>query len=61
MLFSPGPFFYTRHNQVIQLTASHDMPAAYWLREFPLAGGLTSYGARIEERFRQVGIYTGRE
>jgi putative ABC transport system substrate-binding protein len=55
----PDPFFHTRHNQVIQLTASHDVPAA-WLREFLVAGRLTSYGSRIEERFRQVGIYTGR-
>ncbi len=36
------------------------MPAAYWLREFPVAGGLMSYGSSIEEMFRQVGNYTGR-
>jgi putative tryptophan/tyrosine transport system substrate-binding protein len=60
MLFSPGPFFYTRRNQVIQLTANHGIPAAYWLREFPATGGLMSYGSSIDEMFHQVGNYSGR-
>jgi ABC transporter substrate binding protein len=38
----------------------HALPAIYPLREFTEAGGLMSYGSNQTERFRQVGIYTGR-
>jgi putative tryptophan/tyrosine transport system substrate-binding protein len=60
LIFSPGPFIFTRRERIMQLAASHSVPAAYWLREFPVAGGLMSYGSSIEEMYRQVGIYTGR-
>jgi putative ABC transport system substrate-binding protein len=60
LLVSPGAFFFSRRNKLIQLTASHGLPAAYWLREFPQAGGLMSYGSSIEEMNRQVGAYAGR-
>jgi putative tryptophan/tyrosine transport system substrate-binding protein len=60
MLFSPGQFFYRRREQLVQLTARHGVPAAYWLREFPEAGGLMSYGSSFVEMNRQVGNYVGR-
>ena len=60
LLFSPGAFFYGRRTQVIELTATRKVPAAYWLREFAEAGGLMSYGSSIEEMFHQVGNYAGR-
>ena len=60
MLISPEAFFFNRRKTLIQRTASHGLPAAYWLREFPEAGGLMSYGSSIEEMNRQVGVYAGR-
>ena len=57
LIFSPGPFIFTRRDRIMQLAAIHSVPAAYWLREFPVAGGLMSYGSSIEEMYRQVGIY----
>ena len=36
------------------------MPTLYHFREFPLAGGLMSYGASIADLYRQVGVYAGR-
>jgi hypothetical protein len=34
-----------------------DLPG---IRKFAAAGGLTSYGGRLADSYRQVGIYTGR-
>ena len=36
------------------------MPAMHFMREFPVAGGLVSYGASVPDAFRQAGVYTGR-
>ena len=36
------------------------MPALYHFRDFPLEGGLLSYGASIAELYQQVGVYVGR-
>jgi ABC-type uncharacterized transport system substrate-binding protein len=36
------------------------VPAIYQYRKFAAAGGLTSYGGRLADSYRQVGIYTGR-
>jgi putative tryptophan/tyrosine transport system substrate-binding protein len=29
-------------------------------REFPAAGGLMSYGSRLSDGYRQIGVYAGR-
>jgi putative ABC transport system substrate-binding protein len=36
------------------------VPAIYPFREFVAAGGLMSYGTRLAEMLRQVGVYAGR-
>jgi putative ABC transport system substrate-binding protein len=33
-------------------------PAIWFSREFPLAGGLISYGASVPDAFRQAGVNT---
>jgi putative tryptophan/tyrosine transport system substrate-binding protein len=35
------------------------VPTMYQFREYPLVGGLVSYGASLADQFRQAGIYTG--
>jgi putative ABC transport system substrate-binding protein len=38
----------------------HRIPAAYFRREFPDAGGLMSYGTSVMDALRQIGVYATR-
>jgi putative tryptophan/tyrosine transport system substrate-binding protein len=60
LLVTPDALFFQRRVQIAALAARLAMPAAYWDRAFPEAGGLMSYGSSVADSFRQVGIYTGR-
>ena len=53
-------FFVSRRDQLVQLVARQDIPAIYYLREFAEAGGLMSYGNRLADVYRLVGVYVGR-
>jgi putative ABC transport system substrate-binding protein len=52
--------FIDRRDQLFALAARHAIPAIYERREFPVAGGLMSYGANDREYNGQGGIYVGR-
>src|SRR5262249_33172494 len=54
-----GPFFDTRRDRLVALAARHAVPAMYHFREFPVAGGLISYGTDIAVTYRQIGVYAG--
>jgi putative tryptophan/tyrosine transport system substrate-binding protein len=60
LLVGADPFFNTRREQLIALATHHAIPAIYEFREFPLAGGLVSYGTSLVNAYHQVGAYTGR-
>jgi putative ABC transport system substrate-binding protein len=53
-------FFNTQRDRLVSLTARQGLPAIYDRREFPVAGGLISYGTNLREAYRQLGVYTGR-
>jgi len=53
-------FFNNRIERLSELAARHAVPTMYSYREFVVAGGLISYGSRMIEQYRQVGLYTGR-
>jgi ABC-type uncharacterized transport system substrate-binding protein len=44
----------------VTLAVRHRIPAIYFQSEFVVAGGLLSYASNYAERYRQLGIYTGR-
>ena len=54
------PFFDSRRLHLIQLTAQRSIPAIYHIREFPLAGGLMSYGTSLVDAYNQMGVLAGR-
>jgi len=55
-----SPFFTSRRIQLVQLAARHALPATYVGRQYAEVGGLMSYGANLNEAWRQLGLYTGR-
>ena len=53
-------FFLTQRDLLVELAARHALPTIYAWREFPIAGGLMSYGADFKEPYRLIGMYVGR-
>ena len=60
LLVSSDPFFNNNRDMIVTLAANRALPAIYEWREFALAGGLMSYGARLADMYRLVGVYAGR-
>jgi ABC-type uncharacterized transport system substrate-binding protein len=48
-------FFLTQRGRLVELAARHAVPAIYAFREFPVAGGLMSYGTDFAEPYRLLG------
>ena len=59
LIVGSDPLFFGRREQLVALASRHAVPAIYWLRDFPAAGGLISYGVRVTDTFRQAGSYAG--
>ena len=60
MVVENDPFFDSRRQRLIQLTAQRSLPAIYHIREFPIAGGLMSYGTNLVDAYNQMGVLVGR-
>src|SRR5215469_16774260 len=60
LVVAPDALFASHVHQLVALAARHSIPTLYWRREFAEAGGLISYGSRLADAFRVVGIYAGR-
>ena len=54
------PLYTSQRARLVALAAQNAIPASYAFRDFPLAGGLMSYGADLLDVHRQAGVYTGR-
>jgi putative ABC transport system substrate-binding protein len=60
LLVCASPLFNNTRDQLVALAARHNIPAAYELREYAVAGGLLSYGNSITNVYRLLGVYAGR-
>jgi putative tryptophan/tyrosine transport system substrate-binding protein len=60
LLMLSDPVYTNRRDQIVRLLNSQRIPAVSGSREIAAAGGLASYGASIEDAYRQAGTYSGR-
>jgi ABC-type uncharacterized transport system substrate-binding protein len=60
LVVQTDPFFLGQRDQIVALAAQRNVPAIYYLRDYPAAGGLMSYGTSLSDALRLVGTYTGR-
>jgi putative ABC transport system substrate-binding protein len=60
LIVNPVPRFAPRMAEIIALSARHTIPTLYDRREYPLAGGLMSYGPDRVDLSRQAALYVGR-
>jgi putative ABC transport system substrate-binding protein len=57
ILVWPSPMFLAERKQIAALAVAHRLPAMYYLREYPEAGGLMSYGPSLPEMFRRSAAF----
>ena len=60
IVVAPDPFFDMARTQIVALAAELRLPAIYQHREYPIDGGLMSYGMDLRAVYRTLGSYAGR-
>jgi ABC-type uncharacterized transport system substrate-binding protein len=60
LIVAGDPFYDTRVEKLVALTARYAVPAIFQFREYAAAGGLMSYGIDLADAYRQVGAYAAR-
>jgi len=60
LLVASDPFFNSRRDQLIALSARHAIPTMYSWPEFTAAGGLMSYGNSLAHANRETATYVAR-
>jgi len=60
LLVSADSYFFMRREEIVALSAGIAVPTMYFFREFVIAGGLISYGTRLADAYRQMGVYVAR-
>ena len=60
LVVDADPFFTTRRDQLVALTARYSLPTIYSHRDFVADGGLMSYGGDIGIGYHGAGVYIAR-
>ncbi len=60
LVFTSDPYFAFRSGRLAALALQYRLPAITQSRDFPIAGGLMSYGGDFTQSHRRSGVYTGR-
>jgi putative ABC transport system substrate-binding protein len=60
LVFTSDPYFAFRSQRLAALATRYRVPAITQSRDFPIAGGLMSYGGDFTQSHRRAGLYTGR-
>lgn len=60
LVFTSDPYFAYRSQRLAALALRHAVPTITQARDFPIAGGLMSYGGDFQQSHRHTGIYAGR-
>ncbi len=57
LIVTGEPNFYFEKTRIVELAASHKLPAIYQWREFAAIGGLMSYGPDLNDLLRRAATY----
>jgi putative ABC transport system substrate-binding protein len=60
LVIGAGSLFTRIRHKVAALTVQHAVPAIHLYRDFPVPGGLMSYGSDVLDSYRLAGVYTGK-
>jgi putative ABC transport system substrate-binding protein len=60
LVVASDSFFSNRREQIVALASRHSVATIYDWREFPVSGGLISYGINFADAYRQLGTYAGK-
>jgi putative tryptophan/tyrosine transport system substrate-binding protein len=60
LVFPTDPFLQVHRPLIVALATRHRLPAIFYERYFPEAGGLMSYGKEDNAEFRQAAVYIDR-
>jgi putative tryptophan/tyrosine transport system substrate-binding protein len=60
VLVASSPFMFVHRKAIVDLAATHRIPAIYELENFVEPGGLMSYGVNVAEMERRAAVYVDR-
>jgi putative ABC transport system substrate-binding protein len=56
----PDSVFFSARSRIVDLAVKHRLAAMYAQRDYPVSGGLMSYGPNITDQFRRAAVYVDR-
>jgi putative tryptophan/tyrosine transport system substrate-binding protein len=59
LFVATDPMLLSERGTIADFAAKHRVPAIHFDRQYPLGGGLVSYGTSIAGMYRQAGVYAG--